>query len=149
MADTQKTTTGAPVVTNSYAPNNGLFNCFDDINSCLLGLFCEPINLGMLANKTNTGDIFSVCCIWTILANLGGCQVCYAPGVINTAVAKYGVTEEPVACPMYCCCGPCTTCRAHREVDARIKLGVTPVGSQITIAQPVVMTAPTPVSANK
>ena len=38
MADTQKTTTGAPVVTNSYAPNNGLFNCFDDINSCLLGL---------------------------------------------------------------------------------------------------------------
>jgi hypothetical protein len=58
MADTQKTTTGAPVVTNSYAPNNGLFNCFDDINSCLLGLFCEPINLGMLAKKTNTGDIF-------------------------------------------------------------------------------------------
>ena len=38
MADTQKTATGAPVVTNSYAPDNGLFNCFDDMNSCLLGL---------------------------------------------------------------------------------------------------------------
>ena len=148
MADTQKTTTGATVITNSYAPNNGLFNCFDDMSSCLVGSFCEGINLGMLASKTETGDIFSVCCIWSILAQ-GGCHPCYAPGVINTAVAKYGVTAEPVDCPTYCCCGPCTTCRAHREVDARIKLGVTPVGSAIAIAQPVIMTAPTPVSANK
>ena len=37
MADTQKTTTGATVITNSYAPNNGLFNCFDDMSSCLVG----------------------------------------------------------------------------------------------------------------
>ena len=71
---------------------------------------CEPINLGMLASKTNTGDMFSVCCnsVW--------CCWCHAPGVINTAVAEYGVTEQPVACPMYFCCGPCSTCRAHREV---------------------------------
>ena len=34
MADKQ-TSTSAPMITNSYAPNNGLFNCFDDINSCL------------------------------------------------------------------------------------------------------------------
>jgi Cys-rich protein (TIGR01571 family) len=154
MADTQKTAIGAPVVTHSYAPNNGLFNCFDDTNSCLLGLFCEPINLGMLANKTNTGNMFAVCYLSTILCSvwmLSGipCHACYAPDVINTAVAKYGVTEEVECCPVYYCCGPCSTCRAHREVDARIKLGVTPVGSQITIAQPVVMTAPTPVFANK
>jgi Cys-rich protein (TIGR01571 family) len=148
MADKQ-TTTGAPVITNSYAPDNGLFNCFDDMNSCLLGFCCEPVNLGMLASKTNTGNMFTVCCTWTILAYIGGCQVFYAPGVINTAVAKYGVTQEPVACPMYCFCGPCSTCRAHREVDARIKLGVTPAGSQIIMVQSAVMTAPTPVSASK
>ena len=82
---------------------------------------CEPINLGMLANKTNTGNMFAVCSISTILWSvwmLSGipCQACYAPDVINTAVAKYGVTEEVECCPVYYCCGPCSTCRAHREV---------------------------------
>merc|ERR1712057_6866 len=121
MADTQKTTTGAPVITNSYAPDNGLFNCFDDMNSCLLGLFCEPMNLGMLVDKTKTGDMISVCSTFAVLATCSALtgiprHACYAPGVINTAVAKYGVTEELVACPVYCFCGPCSTCRAHREL---------------------------------
>ena len=144
MADTQATT-GATVITNSYAPNNGIFNCFDDMNSCLLGLVCEPINLGMLAEKTKTGDMISVCCTWSLLYWLGGCHLCYAPGVINSAVAKYGVTEEPVSCPTYCLCGACLTCRAHREVDARIKMGVIPTAPQIAV----VMAAPTPVTAIK
>jgi hypothetical protein len=29
---------GVPAITNSYGANNGVFNCFDDMNSCLLGL---------------------------------------------------------------------------------------------------------------
>ena len=79
------------------------------------------MNLGMLVNKTKTGDMISVCSTFAVLATCSAltgipCHACYAPGVINTAVAKYGVTEELVACPMYCFCGPCSTCRAHREV---------------------------------
>ena len=92
------------------------FSFIDDLTFFCIDIRCEPINLGMLAKKTKTGDMMSVCCIWTILANIGGCQLCYAPGVINKAVAKYGVTEEPVSCPTYCLCGACLTCRAHREV---------------------------------
>merc|ERR1712072_172756 len=99
----------------------------------------------MLASKTNTGDTFSVCCIWVLASGVWGAHNCYAPGVINNAVQKYGVTEEPVNCPTYCLLGPCLTCRAHREVDARIKMGVIPTAPQIAV----VMAAPTPVTAIK
>ncbi|CAL6423820.1 unnamed protein product [Bathycoccus prasinos] len=78
----------------------------------------------MLAEKTKTGDMISVCCTWSLLYWLGGCHLCYAPGVINSAVAKYGVTEEPI--------------------DARIKMGIVP-----TAPVAVVMAAPTPVIASK
>ena len=92
------------------------FVFIDNLTFFFIDIRCEPINLGMLAEKTKTGDMISVCCTWSLLYWLGGCHLCYAPGVINSAVAKYGVTEEPVSCPTYCLCGPLLTCRAHREV---------------------------------
>ena len=112
------------------------FSFIDDLTFFCIDIRCEPINLGMLAEKTKTGDMISVCCTWSLLYWLGGCHLCYAPGVINSAVAKYGVTEEPVNCPTYCLCSALLTCRAHREV--RLVYCKVIVSCRITVPRQVV-----------
>ena len=112
------------------------FSFIDDLTLFFIDIRYEGLNLGTLAEKTKTGDMISVCCTWSLLYWLGGCHLCYAPGVINSAVAKYGVTEEPVSCPTYCLCGACLTCRAHREV--RLVYRKVIVSCRITVPRQVV-----------
>ena len=107
----------------------------DDLTFFFIDIRYEGLNLGTLAEKTKTGDTISVCFTWSLTA-ICGWYACYSPGVINSAVAKYGVTEDQVSCPTYCLCGPLLTCRAHREV--RLVYRKVIVSCRITVPRQVV-----------
>ena len=111
------------------------FSFIDDLTFFFIDIRYEGLNLGTLAEKTKTGDTISVCFTWSLTA-ICGWYACYSPGVINSAVAKYGVTEDPVSCPTYCLCGPLLTCRAHREV--RLVYCKVIVSCRITVPRQVV-----------
>ena len=111
------------------------FSFIDDLTFFFIDIRYEGLNLGTLAEKTKTGDTISVCFTWSLTA-ICGWYACYSPGVINSAVAKYGVTEDQVSCPTYCLCGPLLTCRAHREV--RLVYRKVIVSCRITVPRQVV-----------
>lgn len=102
--------TGNPLMVSTIEGHRnwttGLFDCFTDIKSCILGYFCLPCTVCNVA--TRTGE----CC----------CMPFFVPGgtvVMRTRIRTLGGIQGS-ACNDFCalaCCGPCAVCQMQRELD--------------------------------
>ncbi|KAK2557196.1 Placenta-specific gene 8 protein [Acropora cervicornis] len=86
--------------------NSGLFACFDDCYSCLMGFFCSPILLCQVSSRMGEGCMFATCCQGALI----GLRI-----KLRTQQNIQGTL-----CNDYClgsCCGPCVLCQLSRELD--------------------------------
>ena len=103
---------------------SGIFSCFDDIESCILG-WCIPCYLSArVINelKGEQGADMGWCC-FGFLPLLCGCWCCLLNEIWTARVQvqeRYNIEED--GCTRFvclCCCGNCQSCQDAREVRAR------------------------------
>ena len=128
---------------DSRAYTSNLFDCFDDLPTCLGGTFCTPCQVGRAASDAKAGD----CCAtgWIILGLSQLNQVLpglgnvasggYLAHIANRAAANYGVQEHTDVLTA-CFCAPCVSCRLAREVKNRAEMGQEPVDWRHLAAAP-------------
>ncbi|XP_068760459.1 cornifelin homolog B-like [Montipora capricornis] len=51
-----------PTATNGKEWNSGVFQCFEDIPSCLFGALCPCILLCNISNRMDEGYLYPCCC---------------------------------------------------------------------------------------
>ena len=136
----------------SRAYTSNLFDCFDDLHSCLGGSFCTPCQVGRAASDAKAGD----CCAtgWIILGlsqlnqllpGLGNvASGGYLAHIANRSAANYGIQEHTDVLTA-CFCAPCVSCRLAREVKNRAEMGQEPVDwRQLAAAPPGAFTVEAP-----
>ncbi|XP_073157256.1 protein PLANT CADMIUM RESISTANCE 10 [Henckelia pumila] len=117
--------------------SSGICACFDDMQSCCVGLFCpcylfaknaEFLGSGTLMGSCATHFILwslvnSFCCVLTdgIIWGLPGCFVaCYACGYRRALRSKYNLQEAPCGDFFtHFFCHLCATCQEYREILER------------------------------
>eukprot|EP00824_Muranothrix_gubernata_P020041 TRINITY_DN40264_c0_g1_i1.p2 TRINITY_DN40264_c0_g1~~TRINITY_DN40264_c0_g1_i1.p2 ORF type:complete len:133 (-),score=27.34 TRINITY_DN40264_c0_g1_i1:98-448(-) len=102
--------------------SSGIFDCFNDFNSCLCGLCCGCCVAAQ--NKAAVDDRPTTLCDYL-----------FCPPEYFTRQqirAKYGMEEAVCGdCMLMICCGPCALCQDARELKARRAAG----GSQMQAPQ--------------
>ncbi|CAF4539734.1 unnamed protein product [Rotaria socialis] len=96
-----------------------LSGCFDDVDTCVYGLWCLPCLFGQNAKQIDGTDCTTMCCLYSLLGCLG---MCWIPHVLKRKILrqKYSLREEPCEDSFAtCCCGPCAVCQETRELKAR------------------------------
>ncbi|ACO63644.1 predicted protein [Micromonas commoda] len=128
---------------DSRAYTSNLFDCFDDLPTCLGGTFCTPCQVGRAASDAKAGD----CCAtgWIILGlsqlnqllpGLGNvASGGYLAHIANRAASNYGIQEHTDVLTA-CFCAPCVSCRLAREVKNRAEMGQEPVDWRLLAAAP-------------
>lgn len=128
---------------DSRAYTSNLFDCFDDLPTCLGGTFCTPCQVGRAASDAKAGD----CCAtgWIILGlsqlnqllpGLGNvASGGYLAHIANRAASNYGIQEHTDVLTA-CFCAPCVSCRLAREVKNRTEMGQEPVDWRLLAAAP-------------
>ncbi|BBN19554.1 hypothetical protein MPTK1_8g11660 [Marchantia polymorpha subsp. ruderalis] len=98
---------------------SGLCDCFEDCNSCCLGMFCPCVLFGRIANIVDQGAI-SCLGAGTVFCCLTNCTAC---GFLHTCTyrarmrQKFGLPEKPcVDCCSDYFCLRCSTCQLYREL---------------------------------
>ncbi|XP_016481492.1 protein PLANT CADMIUM RESISTANCE 10 [Nicotiana tabacum] len=117
--------------------SSGICACFDDPQSCFIGLLCpcflfgknaEFLGSGTLVGSCTTHFILwalfnTICCFLTegILLGLPGCFVaCYACGYRRTLRSKYNLQEAPCGdFATHFFCHLCAICQEYREIRER------------------------------
>eukprot|EP00271_Cylindrocystis_brebissonii_P009340 TRINITY_DN240_c0_g1_i1.p1 TRINITY_DN240_c0_g1~~TRINITY_DN240_c0_g1_i1.p1 ORF type:complete len:179 (-),score=19.64 TRINITY_DN240_c0_g1_i1:1937-2473(-) len=112
--------------------NTGIFDCYQDRNSCLLGLFCPCVlfgqNVESLHGRACLGPCFLHCislgCVAVWLVPIIGPAAywltpisCYACGYRTEIRSKYHLTDRPFGdCCTHFLCHPCALCQEHRQM---------------------------------
>ncbi|CAN8287045.1 unnamed protein product [Cochlearia groenlandica] len=117
--------------------SSGICACFDDIQSCFIGLFCPCYIFGKNAESLGSGTFLgpclthciswalvnTICCFATsgVLLGLPGCFVsCYACGYRGSLRAKYDLQEAPCGdFVTHFFCHLCAICQEYREIRER------------------------------
>ncbi|KAF8007132.1 hypothetical protein BT93_K1206 [Corymbia citriodora subsp. variegata] len=117
--------------------SSGICACFDDMQSCCIGLFCPCYLFGKNAEFLGSGTLMgsctthfllwalvnTVCCLLTdgILLGLPGCFVaCYACGYRRALRSKYNLEEAPCGdFVTHFFCHLCAICQEYREIRER------------------------------
>ncbi|XP_048766897.1 placenta-specific gene 8 protein-like isoform X2 [Ostrea edulis] len=86
--------------------STGLFDCFSDITSCLMGYFCLPCTICSVASRTGE------CC----------CMPYCVPGgtiLMRNRIRTIGGIQGSACndCMVMSCCGVCAVCQMQRELD--------------------------------
>ncbi|CAH1786712.1 unnamed protein product [Owenia fusiformis] len=95
---------GTVVTTGNRDWSSGTFACFDDIKSCLCGIFCGPCLLCMVSKRI--GENMCVGC-------------CVPGGIIalrvrlRSLLGIQGTICNDCLCSYFC--GPCVACQMYRE----------------------------------
>ncbi|XP_062611156.1 cornifelin homolog A-like [Saccostrea cucullata] len=86
--------------------STGLFDCFDDLKSCLLGFFCLPCTVCSVASRTG-----ECCCM----------PYCVQGGtvVLRSRIRTIGGIQGTACmdCVILSLLGPCAVCQMQRELD--------------------------------
>lgn len=117
--------------------SSGICACFDDIQSCFIGLFCPCYVFGKNAELLGSGTfagpclthciswalVNTICCFATngVLLGLPGCFVsCYACGYRRSLRTKYNLQEAPCGdFVTHFFCHLCAICQEYREIRER------------------------------
>ncbi|XP_022152000.1 protein PLANT CADMIUM RESISTANCE 10 isoform X1 [Momordica charantia] len=117
--------------------SSGICACFDDTQSCFIGLFCPCFLFGKNAEVLGSRTMFgscathfilwaltnAVCCLLTdgVLWNVPGCFVaCYACGYRKELRSKYNLPEAPCGdFVTHFFCHLCAICQEYREIRER------------------------------
>ncbi|KAG8367753.1 hypothetical protein BUALT_Bualt16G0105600 [Buddleja alternifolia] len=117
--------------------SSGICACFDDIQSCCIGLLCPCYLFGKNAEFLGSGTLMgsctthfilwalvnTLCCVVTdgVLLGLPGCFVaCYACGYRRTLRSKYNLQEAPCGDFFtHFFCHLCAICQEYREIRDR------------------------------
>ncbi|XP_042047605.1 protein PLANT CADMIUM RESISTANCE 10-like [Salvia splendens] len=125
---------------NSSVPgqwSSGICACFDDMQSCCVGLICPCYLFGRNAESLGSGTLIgscmmhfvlwalvnTLCCVMTEGVMLGapGCLVaCYACGYRRTLRENYNLEEAPCGdFVTHFFCHLCAMCQEYREIRER------------------------------
>jgi len=126
-----------------------LFDCGEDVETCLLGAFCLPCQVGQWAEHSMSGDCCASGSVYFLMLQLNhfvpflGSLVAasYLSGLVNNAAEAYGITHRTDLCTAFLC-APCVSCRMAREVKHRRATGQLPMPR----GPAMFMTAPPPVA---
>ncbi|KAL1220114.1 Protein PLANT CADMIUM RESISTANCE 10 [Cardamine amara subsp. amara] len=117
--------------------SSGICACFDDMQSCIVGLFCPCYVFGknaeILGSGTFVGPCLTHCISWAlvniiccfaasgVLLGLPGCFVsCYACGYRRSLRTKYNLQEAPCGdFVTHFFCHLCAICQEYREIRER------------------------------
>ncbi|CAA0809770.1 Protein PLANT CADMIUM RESISTANCE 10 [Striga hermonthica] len=117
--------------------SSGICACFDDVQSCCVGLFCPCYlfakNAQVLGSGTLIGScmmhsilwaiVNTFCCMLTegLMLGLPGCLVaCYACGYRRTLRSNYNLEEAPCGDFItHFFCHLCALCQEYREIRER------------------------------
>ncbi|KAF3947023.1 hypothetical protein CMV_026788 [Castanea mollissima] len=117
--------------------SSGICACFDDMQSCCIGLFCPCFLFGKNAEFLGSGTLMgscathfvlwalfnSLCCLLTegIFFGFPGCFVaCYACGYRQALRSKYNLQEAPCGdFVTHFFCHLCAICQEYREIRER------------------------------
>jgi Cys-rich protein (TIGR01571 family) len=97
----------------------GLFDCFDDTNICLYGLFCPCYLFGENVKRTRSTITLSCPCF------LYACDMMYCVCWYRHRQQRFNLRsyyELPSGCgdyPTAVFCGPCALCQEARELNIR------------------------------
>ncbi|CAL4968604.1 unnamed protein product [Urochloa decumbens] len=104
--------------------STGLFDCFDDVESCCVTLLCPCITFGQVAEIVDRGSTScgASAALYTLIIALTGSGFgCIYSCFYRTKLrAQYGLQESP--CPDCCvhfCCEFCALCQEYRELKNR------------------------------
>ncbi|XP_061177272.1 placenta-specific gene 8 protein-like [Saccostrea echinata] len=86
--------------------STGLFDCFSDIKTCIIGYFCLPCTLCNLASRTGE------CCCMPYFVS-GGTVV------MRSRIRTIGGIQGSACndCMVLSCCVPCAVCQMQRELN--------------------------------
>lgn len=96
----------------------GLFSCFEDIPTALLGWCCPCYLFGRNAEQIDGSGKIGMCIGYVCLAG------CYASCCLHKPKreklrAAYNLVEEPSDFLATCCCTVCANCQEAREMQLR------------------------------
>ncbi|KAL3632659.1 Protein PLANT CADMIUM RESISTANCE 10 [Castilleja foliolosa] len=138
--------------------SSGICACFDDIQSCCVGLFCpcylfaknaEFLGSGTIVGSCMThfilwGLVNTLCCVLTdgFMLGLPGCFVaCYACGYRGTLRSNYNLEEAPCGdFVTHFFCHLCALCQEHREIRERSRDSNNPALNLAEVRAPAVQT---------
>ncbi|CAF0835096.1 unnamed protein product [Adineta steineri] len=110
----------------------GLFGCFEDINTFLLGWCCPCYLFGQNAEQIDGSSKITMCIGYACLAECGLCCLLHKPRRQQLR-ATYNLVEEPSDFISTCCLSACANCQEAREMQMR---GVQPGMRIPMVAQP-------------
>ncbi|XP_019162519.1 PREDICTED: protein PLANT CADMIUM RESISTANCE 10 [Ipomoea nil] len=138
--------------------SSGICACFDDPQSCIIGLLCPCYLFGKNAEFLGSGTfagscvthfilwslVNTFCCMLTdgILLGLPGCFVaCYACGYRRTLRSKYNLQEAPCGdFVTHFFCHMCAMCQEYRELRERSGDSNSPNLNQTEVRAPQIQT---------
>ncbi|XP_058732529.1 protein PLANT CADMIUM RESISTANCE 3-like [Vicia villosa] len=101
--------------------STGFCDCFSDLSSCCLTLWCPCVAFGRVAEIVDKGT--TSCCVHGLLycllgsVGLGSLYGCiYRTKLRNVFGIDGSQTSD---CLASCCCFPISLCQEHRELEAR------------------------------
>ncbi|CAF4044506.1 unnamed protein product [Rotaria sp. Silwood1] len=108
---------------------DGIFGCFEDIPTCLLGWCCSCYLFGQNAEQIDRSNKIGMCVGYCCLS---GCYLCCLLHKPRRQALRYtyNLEESPSDLLATCCCSACANCQEAREMRER---GVQP-GNHIPVA---------------
>ncbi|KAB1205785.1 Protein PLANT CADMIUM RESISTANCE 2 [Morella rubra] len=102
--------------------SSGLFDCFSDMKTCCVTLWCPCITFGQVAEIVDKG---STSCgasgaLYALVCCVIGCPCLYSCFYRSKMRQQYALRETPCGdCLVHCCCEGCALCQEHRELTMR------------------------------
>ncbi|UJR27955.1 hypothetical protein I4U23_009213 [Adineta vaga] len=96
----------------------GLFGCFEDIPTCLLGWCCSCYLFGQNAEQIDGSNKISLCVQYACFSMCGLCCIVHKPRRQQLR-ATYNLAEDPSDFLATCCCSGCANCQEAREMQTR------------------------------
>nr|D9HP27.1 RecName: Full=Cell number regulator 11; AltName: Full=ZmCNR11 [Zea mays]ADI48425.1 cell number regulator 11 [Zea mays] len=98
----------------------GLCDCFGDLHTCCLTLWCPCVTFGRTAEIVDRG---STCCmsgtLYYLLSTIGW-QWLYGCAKRSSMRSQYSLRESPcMDCCVHFWCGPCALCQEYTELQKR------------------------------
>ncbi|CAD6215317.1 unnamed protein product [Miscanthus lutarioriparius] len=104
--------------------SSGLFDCFDDFDTCCMTFWCPCITFGRTAEIVDHGT--TSCgtsgALFALIEYLSAswCTWAYSCTYRGRMRAQHGLPEAPCAdFLVHLCCLPCALCQEYRELKAR------------------------------
>lgn len=100
--------------------HDGLFSCFNDLESCCLSCLCPCIQFGVNAALLNPQSSIALnCCLYCVTLQIGCCCLAHAPqrGLI---IEHYEIDDAPcVDCLVTTFCACCSLAQESRQMKAK------------------------------